>query len=148
MRRLAWLMAVVLLCATPCRTLADSHRLYGYVQYSASCMSIPDDDPAAYRHSQCAIGVAINVSQKSMKIRPVHGHPLSVRFTDATEFETDSGEGVLDGLVAGDYVCVAYMPRTGTPTALLVVFDPKSIPCHSKKHVFVLKRGSSDARPP
>jgi hypothetical protein len=62
-----------------------------------------------------------------------------VRFTDETLFATDSGEGVLDGLVAGDYVCVTYAPHSGAVTALLVLFDPDFPPCGRHLH-----RTSSD----
>jgi hypothetical protein len=68
-----------------------------------------------------------------MKVRPTRGATLRVRFTDDTEFETDSGEGVLDGLAAGDYVCVAYKPRSGIVTALLVLFSPDSLPCAPRR---------------
>jgi hypothetical protein len=136
MRRLVWLLAVALVCVLPSRTLADSHRLSGYARYASSCgTQLHGDDAAAYRPRECTAGVAVNVSRNGMKVRPARGNPLRVRFIRTTVFESDSGEGVLDGLVGGDYVCVSYMPHSGTVTALLVVFDPETIPCASRKHL-------------
>jgi hypothetical protein len=97
-------------------------------------MHIHDDDVATYHRQQCMAGVAVKVSWNGVKVRPAHGNPLRVWFTDATIFETDSGEGVLNGLVVGDYVCVTYTSRSGAVIALLVVFDPETIPCRSRKH--------------
>jgi hypothetical protein len=146
-RRFVWLLAVGLMCALPCRTLADSHRLPDSEQYSSPCgVNVRDDDAASHIHQQCMTGVAIQVSWNGMKVRPAHGNPLRVRFTDATVFETDSGEGVLDGLVGGDYVCVAYLPHPRAVTGLVVVFAPESIPCRSRKHLRLLKSGLFLAR--
>jgi hypothetical protein len=50
-----------------------------------------------------------------------------------TLFETDSGEGVLDGLMSGDYVCVGYTSHSSTLTALVVLFDPMSSPCSPRR---------------
>lgn len=136
MKRRAWLLALVLLWALPGRTLADSHHLFSWGHYSSTCgIPVRDDDAFASSPLKCVTGVAVKISWNSMKVRPAHGNPLQVRFTDATLFETDSGEGVLDGLVAGDYVCVSYMPHGGTGTALLVLFDPETMPCRFRKHV-------------
>jgi hypothetical protein len=134
MRGLAGLLAVALMCALPGRTLAESHRLSGYGQGSFSCgMHVHYDNAEAYPQLHCVAGVAIKVSWSGMKVRSTQGSTLRIRFTDATVFETDSGQGVLDGLVSGDYVCVAYAIRAGTMSALLVVFDPNSIPCSSRQ---------------
>jgi hypothetical protein len=135
MRRVAWLLVAAFLCAFPSRTLADSHWPFGQRHAFFSCSISPhDEDAMRARSLRCAVGVAVKVSSNGMRVRPLHGSPLRVRFTDETEFETNSGEGVLDGLVAGDYVCVAYVPRSGTVTALFVAFDPQWIPCGVGKH--------------
>jgi hypothetical protein len=88
-------------------------------------------------------GIAVKVSWSGMTVRPAHGQVLQARFTDATDFETDSGEGALDGLIAGDYVCVSYKPRPGVVTARLVVFAPQPVPCGSGQHRDFLERSSS-----
>jgi hypothetical protein len=79
-------------------------------------------------------GVAVNVSPNGMKVRPPHGPQRKVRFDWTTLFETDSGEGGLDGLVSGDYVCVDYAPHPRSLIALVVVFDPVSMPCGGMRH--------------
>jgi hypothetical protein len=135
MKRLAWLLGVGLMCALPGRTLADSHGLSVYGKHSSSCgLNAHDDDGVVHIHSRCLTGIAVKVSWNGMKVRPPHGTPFRVWFTDATVFETDSGEGVLDGLVVGDYVCVTYMHHSGFATAVLVVFAPESMPCSSSEN--------------
>lgn len=140
MRRLTWLLAVAVMCALPGRVLADSHLPSDDAHYPSCRIYLHNDDVSAYRHPQCTAGVAVKVSPSGMKVRSAHGRPLRVRFTNNTLFLTDSGEGVLDGLVAGDYVCVSYTPHPGTVTALVVVFDPASSPCGSRQHLELLTK--------
>jgi hypothetical protein len=92
------------------------------------------DYTGAPHHTLCMMGVAAGVSSTGMKVRPPHGAQRKVRFTVKTLFETDSGEGGLDGLVSGDFVCVSYVPHPGTVTAVVVVFDPVWMPCGPMRH--------------
>jgi hypothetical protein len=146
MRRITWLLAVAAMCALPGRVLADSHLSSDDDHYPPCGIYATDDNASAYRHLRCLAGVAVKVSPSSMKVRPTHGSQLRVRFTNKTLFATDSGEGVLDGLIAGDYVCVSYTPHPGTMTALVVVFDPVSSPCGSGKHLRLLISRFPDGR--
>jgi len=138
MRRLTWLLAVAAVCALPSSVLADSHLPSDDGHYPTCGIYLHNYDASASRHQRCMAGVAVKVSPSDMKVRPAHGSQLRVRFTNETLFETDSGEGVLDGLVAGDYVCVSYTRHPGTVTALVVVFDPASSPCGSREHLELL----------
>jgi hypothetical protein len=138
MKRVAWLLVVVIMCTLPDSTLADWRSPSNNAEHRSSCvLPLSDDDASTYRHVQCIAGIALNVSPSSMRVQSAHGLQRRVRFTEMTRFETDSGEGVLDGLVSGDYVCVAYTPRAGPMTALLVAFDPNSIPCNSRRHLLL-----------
>lgn len=134
MRCVCWLLAAAVVSLFPSTSLAQSFSPHGYKPSPSTCGAHHhDDDAASPVRFQCTAGLALNVSSNGMKVRPAHGSPLRVRFSDDTVFETDSGEGVLDGLVSGDYVCVAYKPHTGTVTGLLVIFDPDSLPCGSRR---------------
>jgi hypothetical protein len=93
-----------------------------------------EDEGWAFHHALCMTGVAVNVTGSGMKVRPAHGPQRKVRFVRTTLFETDSGEGGLDGLVSGDYVCVSYASHPGTVTAFVVVFDPAWTPCGGFRH--------------
>jgi hypothetical protein len=132
MRRLAWVLTLVVVTALPRQALADSHQPAAQLQHSSSCgVRLNEDDAGSLRGLHCTTGVAVKVYGNGMQVRPYRGSVLQVRFTEATEFTTDSGEGVLDGLVVRDYVCVAYVPHVRTVTALLVMFNPKSVPCRT-----------------
>jgi hypothetical protein len=132
MKTLACLLAAVLIGMFPARALADGWPLHDQVQHSF-CLSHfghDDDGPPAY-HPRCFGGVAVAVNWNSMKVQPAHGKSLSMRFDDNTEFATDSGEGVLDGLSSGDYVCVTYAQRRKSNMVLVVVFDLRPLPCRA-----------------
>ncbi|MGI8967551.1 MAG: hypothetical protein ACR2GA_00395 [Chloroflexota bacterium] len=71
-----------------------------------------------------------------MAVQPHRGHVQGVRFDAATMFQTNSGPGTLEGLVSGDFVCVAGMQHSQAFTAGIVLFDPRPFPCspHLPKH--------------
>ena len=134
MRRACLALLVLLVSAIPAQVLARSQVPSAAAAYSMPCtIHVGGEDSSTVRHVRCTAGIASNVSRTGMKVKPSRGKPLSVRFTRATVFQTDSGEGALNGLANGDHVCVGYNPRPGTVTALLVAFDPESNPCRSGK---------------
>lgn len=130
MRWIARVLVLVVLTILPHQALAESHQPAPRVPYSSSCgVRLNEDDAGPVRGVHCATGVAVKVAGSGMKLQPFHGTSFQVRFTEATEFTTDSGEGVLDGLTVSDYVCVAYLTHARRAIALLVLFDPKAVPC-------------------
>jgi hypothetical protein len=134
MRSLVWALTIAVICVLPGHALADGQPVTGHAQQATTCVMYGDDNAQAFRHAPCMIGVATRVSANGMMVRPAQSAQRKVRFTRKTLFETDSGEGGLDGLVSHDYVCVSYSPHPGAVIALAVVFDPGSMPCGSARH--------------
>jgi hypothetical protein len=133
-RRLSVLIAIAIICALPGNVLAHWQPGMGAGPHGAPCDMQVEDEVWAFHQALCLTGVAVKVSPNGMKVRPQHGSQRKVRFDWLTLFETDSGEGGLDGLVSGDYVCVDYVPHPGAVTALVVAFDPVSMPCGGMRH--------------
>jgi hypothetical protein len=132
-KRVACVMALALLFAGPREALAHARSESTNAPGSSTCVIRSSEDGGlAYRRLQCIAGRALQVSPSGMSVRPVRGVQRRLRFTQITRFETDSGEGVLDGLVSGDFVCAAYTSRAATAIAQLVLFDPNSMPCGSR----------------
>jgi hypothetical protein len=96
-------------------------------------LRVSHEDISAYHDLKCLTGTAIAVSARAMRVQPTRGPVRHLRFTDETQFETNSGEGALNGLVVRDRVCVAYTSAAQTLTARVVAFSPRSGPCTLSK---------------
>lgn len=120
-------LAVAALWAIPVPAAA---RVAAGAQHVLPCgLRVPHEDISAYRDLKCLTGTAIEVSARAMRVQPTRGPIRRLRFTDETQFETNSGEGALNGLVARDRVCVAYTSAAQMLTARVVAFSPRSRPC-------------------
>lgn len=104
-------------------------------QHVLSCgLRVSSKDLSSYPHLKCMVGTAVAVSTQAMRVRPAHGAVRRLRFTRTTRFETNSGEGALNGLAVRDQVCVAYTSAEESLTARIVAFNPRSMPCRSGKN--------------
>lgn len=83
--------------------------------------------------SQCLAGKVTAVSGTAMEIQPAHGRAIKIVFVNKTVFQTDSGPGILEGIMSGDFACVTGTPHGHNLTAQLVVFDLTPFPCPLKK---------------
>lgn len=131
MRPIVVLLACLLVCAVPAPLSAASSPVTSG-QWVLPCgLRISGEDASAYRGLRCLAGRAVGVSARAMRVQPAHGPIRGFRFTDETRFETNSGEGALNGLVLQDRVCVAYTSSRRILTARIVAFSPRSNPCTS-----------------
>jgi hypothetical protein len=96
-------------------------------------LHVSSEDVAAYRNLKCLVGTATAVSVNAMRVQPARGPARRFRFTENTQFDTDSGEGALNGLAVRDRVCVAYTGSAQPLSARIVAFSPRSNPCAAGK---------------
>jgi hypothetical protein len=133
MRTLALFLAFAAYAAAS-PALEASGATTGGQRVLACGLRMTGEEASTYRHLKCIVGTTVGVSPHAMQVRPAHGPVRRLRFTDETRFETNSGEGALNGLAVRDRVCVAYTGAGQTLTARIVAFNPRSTPCRSGKH--------------
>ncbi|MGI8824958.1 MAG: hypothetical protein ACR2JC_04800 [Chloroflexota bacterium] len=97
------------------------------------CGDRPHQQKGKHSQPQCISGSVLAISATGMRLHAPHGHPVSIRFTAKTVFQTDSGPGTLEGIMPGDFACVTGTVRKHDLTAQLVVFDLMPFPCPVKK---------------
>lgn len=77
----------------------------------------------------CVSGTVMFRDQQFMAVRPQHGSLKLVVSTRDTIHETSSGAAVLEGLVQGDFVCVAGYQEDGILVADAITFDVRPFSC-------------------
>lgn len=100
-----------------------------------------DLHPRGPHHAVCGFGVVANVTKTGMELHPDKGHPATVVFAPKTVFQTNSGAGALDGIMAGDYACVLGTMHGPALVAKRIFFD--QIPFACPQHRPPPKRQSS-----
>lgn len=80
-------------------------------------------------NDHCVSGAIMFMGDSFMAIRPPHGSLQLVLSNDGTVYKTRSGAAALEGLVQGDYVCVAGYDEDGLLAADVVTFDIHPFPC-------------------
>lgn len=146
MRYSACLLALLMTVSLPSHARAATHLASHSRSQKLACgIRVSGDEVSKYHHLLCVVGIAVKVSPRGIQVRAKKGWVRSFSFADETQFETDSGEGALNGLVARDHVCVAYTARARSLTARIVAFDPLSNPCSPGKRLRPVDGGSNNS---
>lgn len=79
--------------------------------------------------AHCVSGTVLYMGDSFLAVRPQHNKLKVVLLTADTVYHTSSGAAALEGLVQGDFVCVAGHDQDDILAADVVTFDVRPFSC-------------------